>query len=71
MAAATDAMLERIDQELAPQPDAMRGAVVDIEAIAGLLQEAKANKVSHPGLVALESKLRRRHKSVRGGISAM
>ena len=32
MAAATDAMLERLDQELAPQPDAMQGAVVDIEA---------------------------------------
>ena len=32
MAAATDAMLERLDQELAQQPDAMRGAVVDIEA---------------------------------------
>jgi hypothetical protein len=37
--------------------DALGAAVVDIEAIAGLLQEAKANKVSHPGLVALESKL--------------
>ena len=32
MAAATDAMLERLDQELAQQPDAMQGAVVDIEA---------------------------------------
>ena len=32
MAAATDAMLERLDQELAQKPDAMQGAVVDIEA---------------------------------------
>ena len=32
MAAATDAMLERLHQELAQQPDAVQGAVVDIEA---------------------------------------